>query len=415
MAVKGIDEIKGIGNLIEETVVDKINSIQDKYIQEIPTEYYSFDDEFDDDGELSQEEIIRNLNKKINGFSDYDLYNGRLGAIDHAIDVSDLPEGYRFQGFTFSESFVYITAYDKDSDGLSVILVYDHKGNYLGKMFLPKGAGGDAHVGGVSYDSEHNILYITGTRGTVLVLDNNLIENAINKQKENGIFNFNLDRSNNDFVIDDKNINLFYSLPIGLQQYLKTTGDSLNAASVYYDKKSHKLYVPTYSAHSKVYVFNVKFDKGNPGYEFDKIYGLNEATEQKDDDVDLPPAIQGVSIYTNKKGEQYLLTASSCGGKKSIIVKYKINSDGSLSLVGGKILMKVKGAENMMIDEDDGLVYINVENNVGGSKQNGGKFYCYDIENHLNEPFIQEDYDDVTKALSNSARLIDNNSDYYNC
>ncbi len=422
MAVKGLSEIKEIGSLIKETNEDTTTYYQNILNRDNSLEYFNVDDQVDDLGELSQQEIIKDINKIVNGYDENDLLNNQLTGIENPIDVSDLPEGYRFQGYTYTKKFIYITAHDHVSNGRSVILVYDHNGNYLGKMFLPNGAGGDAHVGGVSYDSEHNILYITGTRGDVLVLNNKSIEDAINDKKGNNRFSFYLENDKSfrfkDLVINNKDINLFYSMPKEIQKYIRTTGDNLNAASVYYDEKTHKLYIPTFSSNTKIFVFDVKFDNnGNPIYEYDKIYGINDFTEQSIDDADLPPGVQGVSIYTNEQGEQYLLTVSSYSSNRSVLVKYKINSDGSLTFAGQTIPKDsngkgIRGAENMMID--DGLVYINVENDVGETNQTGGEFYCYDIEKDINGPTDDGDYITASHYLSKSAyKNGDAKSDYY--
>lgn len=216
MAIKGFEGINGVGRVIDEGNVDFNSNLVDSSdqgrvgVSDIPNDIF-------DDFELDQFSAVQDLNRLINT----EIMNS-LGiiAINDPIDVSDLPDDYRFQGYTATDNYIYITAHDnkKNRHDSSVILVYDHKCNYLGKMFLPVGAGGDAHVGGVSYDSEHNILYITGRNGDVLVLDNELIEDAIGKKDiPKDSFDFELDDYDyfriEDLIVNNQDINLFDSIP----------------------------------------------------------------------------------------------------------------------------------------------------------------------------------------------------------
>lgn len=415
MAIKGFDDIKGVGKVINnysDTSDGSLTANQDIVVSEI-VDVAQYADQIASDLGHEQYSIINNINNILNQHLMNIAFNRGL-SLDKHIDVSDLPDNYRFQGYTITDNYIYITAHDHDNEKPSVMLVYNHDGDYLGKVFLPIGAGGDAHVGGVSYDSLHNILYITGRNGDVLVLDNELIESAIEDQSDidKGSFSFSMDDYDyfriEDLIINNQDINLLYSIPEEIQEYLKTTSDNLNAASVYYDEDTKKLYIPTFSANSKVYVFDVEFDKnGKPIYKYDKIYGINDATSSKVDDVDLPPAIQGVSIYTDDKGEQYLLTVSSYSSRDSVLVKYKINEDGSLTFSGQKVLEGIKGAENMTINGND--VYINVENDVSGSHhQDGGTFYRFDIIRDIDGSIEDYKYLHAIEKLDSSASKYDN-------
>lgn len=147
---------------------------------------------------------------------------------------------------------------------------------------------------------------------------------------------------------------------------------------------------------------------GKPLYKFDKIYGINEVTKSTVDDVELPPAIQGVGVYTDKNGDRYLLTISSYSSNDSVIVKYKINDDGSLIFSGQKVLKDVKGAENITFDGNK--VYINVENDVSGSHhQDGGTFHCIDVENDIINSIDDKNYQDAIEDLKKPASGYDDN------
>ena len=330
------------------------------------------------------------------------------------IDTTHLPfyddkHRYRFQGFTVTEDNIYVTAHGKKGDP-SVILVYDKDGNYRGILKLPKGGGRDSHVGGISYDSLHNVLYLTGTDGKVLVINNEYLENIYkdNDTRNDKPFNIDLDDDEdfdiNSFLVDGASIDLKRDL----EKYLKDHNiddydsnikddwfhemlessniikdkSSSGAASVYYDEINHKLYVPTFSRDSKIFVYDVSFDEeGNPIYTFKDIYGMDSSSDFKIDDVDLPYGLQGVATYTYPNGDTYLLMVSSYGTVDSSIAKYRIKEDGSLEFAGQHIFYGKKGLENVVVDSKTGDVYCNFENYAGGSDNDGSEFESINVDN----------------------------------
>lgn len=176
-----------------------------------------------------------------------------------------------------------------------------------------------------------------------------------------------------------------------------------DAASVYFDEESQKIYIPTFSSDTEIYVFDVKYDSnGKLEYVFDKIYGLGENMEGISN-INLPYAVQGVATYNAANGEKYILMTSSYSGADSIITKYKINEDDSLTFTGQKIF-DTPGLENIVIDEN-GAIYGNVENYVGGRKdQDGGTFIITNVSD------INDSSDDNKYCeLMNSYKIIAEN------
>lgn len=306
----------------------------------------------------------------------YQIYN-----FDNDLDTSDLPhyddpKRYRFQGFTMTDDYIYISAYDKEGKP-SLLLVYDNDGNYVGRVALPSGVSRYAHVGGMSYDKEHDILYITDKKGKVLALDNEILSAAIKDcTSELGKgFNIDLDEKKDfeidDFIIDKQSLDIRKSI----EEFMGPDYDGYlpDAASVYYDEENHKIYIPTFSEDSKIFVYDVEFDnKGKPSYKFDTIYGMGKDDVNKINDTNLPYAVQGVGTYTDSNGDKYLLINSSYSGIDSAITKYKINDDGSIEFAGQHIFNNKYGIENMVVDPDTGDIYCNYENNVAGTRQDGG-------------------------------------------
>ncbi len=338
---------------------------------------------------------------------DHNNYNSFTEKFDNSeFPFIDGKDGYRFQGFTITDNFIYVTAYSKN-DNPSVVLVYDKDGKYLGHIKLPSNGGRDSHVGGISYDGENNLLYITGKGGRVLVIDNEDLENGFIDQARRAGEPFEIDFDDlenfdfNSFVIDDKSINIrkdfkkylkdnnidIYEVDDSdIEDYIESIfgiedKTNLNAASVYYDEENHKLYIPTFSGDSKVFVYDVSFDEnGKPSYKLDTIYGIGSVNNNTIDDVNLPYGLQGVATYTDKNGDKYLIMASSYGFIDSTLTMYKINDDGTIEFAGQKVFKGKRGLENIVVDSDTGDIYCNFENNVIGSKNDGSELLKVNID-----------------------------------
>ena len=396
MSIKGVKQDYIISNKVEDYSNESLSISFDTFKKAINT----------------SNEVLE-LDSMCENPSNLDNYNSMRDLFDKKFDVSDLPyyddrHRYRFQGFTVTKDFIYITAHGGKNDP-SVILVYDKEGNYLGQVKLPTGGGKNSHVGGISYDSEHDILYLTSTNGKVLVINNKYLANIFkdNSTRNDSPFNINLDDEEdfdlNSFVIDETSIDIKrdfdkYLKDHSIDSYNSNIQDdwfhemledanvienkaSLNASSVYYDEINHKLYVPTFSRDSKIFVYDVSFDEeGNPIYTFKDIYGIGSSSDIKIDDVNLPYGIQGVATYTDPNGDTYLLMVSSFGTIDSTIAKYKIKEDGSLEFAGQHIFYGKKGLENIVVDPKTGDIFCNFENYAGGTDNDGGNFESIHVD-----------------------------------
>lgn len=73
-----------------------------------------------------------------------------------------ISDGYTPQGITTIDGQIFITAYKSGEN--SRIYIYDEStSEYKGKLILNN----KAHVGGITYDEENGIIFVTGTKGSV--------------------------------------------------------------------------------------------------------------------------------------------------------------------------------------------------------------------------------------------------------
>ena len=340
-------------------------------------------------------------------------------------DVSNLPyyddnKRYRFQGFTVTDKYIYITAHgDISKTDPSVLLVYDRDGNYLGLVKLRSGAGRYSHVGGISYDSEHDYLYLTGSGGKIYTLDNKILSDGISDfTNRYGDIPFEVDLNEEnkfnlkDFLVVEDGINIrddyteFVLNEINRTKRVEDYGDlDVRASSVYYDEINQKVYVPTFSSDSKIFVYDVKYDEnGKPEYIFKTVYGYGSELTGVVSNKDLPCGIQGVATYTDKNNDTYLLMTSSFGDIDSVITKYKICENDELEFSGQYIFEGKPGLENIIVDADNGNVFCNFENYAGGSVQDGGEFETINIDK-INGSKDDDRYISINQQIRNIARI----------
>ena len=430
MSVTGIKNDYSDKNSLDKIVINKnvsvnVNALSNVFETNNPSEELDLNEINNLYNEDYKSKIINNNISLLNEYRN--IYGNHLtGTIDPpALPMQDEEPGrYRTQGLTVTDKYIYVTAHGKHEDP-SIILVYDSKtGKYLGKVTLPNEGGRDSHVGGISYDSENDLLYLTGTDGSVIVLDNEVLNRTIenNENKNNEPFDVDIEEKDkifiDSFIVDKESINIaddYYDyliehdllpIEIGFINDIITSVNkedetsNLNAASVYYDEENKKLYIPTFSEDSKVFVYDVTIDEdGTPHYELNTIYGLGEDSSDEINSTNLPYGIQGVATYTDENGEKYLLMTSSYSDNDSCITKYKINSEGELEFAGQKVLEGKKGLENLVVDSETGNIYGNVENDVKGSNHQTGEELVVvninDIDGESNDPLYVQTMDEM--------------------
>lgn len=208
------------------------------------------------------------------------LENGYDGDICLKVDYANIKnDGYMVQGFTFVKEYIIISAYHKVSfcKGKSRIYFYSVKtGKYLGFVELDN----SAHVGGVTYDKEKDVLFVTGSYGKVNAYCMNSLIKAL--KKEGKLIKY-----------DSSNIDISLVL-VG----------NVSAATIYFFEGN--LYVATCSNVGKVVKYTIRYDEKK--ILVDKYQIISDA----------PACIQGICLF-NYKDKRYYLFSQSYGKSKSTI------------------------------------------------------------------------------------------------
>lgn len=225
-------------------------------------------------------------------YSNTDIYS--------SIDYSKIKEdGFISQSLVRINGKTFITAYTKKENTstggheYSRIYVYDDNGNYEGKMTLNN----DAHVGGISYDKENNILYVTNSNGKIDAYDYNKIINNINTKNSDYTFYLGQD----------------YQIPCDIN--LSNIIDDMPASTIYYD--NGHLYACKYVADDNGILMKipVTMEDGKITANKNNIYT----------NYNMPKQIQGVA-HTTYNGKEYLIVTCSAGVADGRIHLYEYNN-----------------------------------------------------------------------------------------
>ncbi len=85
------------------------------------------------------------------------------------VDGCGLPEElkhYVMQGMAMTPEYTFVAAYDKEG-GKSILYALDAEKNWTATLWLPEAS----HCGGMAYDENHNLLWVTGPEGSVYAMD----------------------------------------------------------------------------------------------------------------------------------------------------------------------------------------------------------------------------------------------------
>lgn len=174
---------------------------------------------------------------------------------------------YVIQGVTSAKTYVLITAYT-DTGENSKIFVFDENYNLLKETFIYN----NAHVGGITYDKDHDFIWITDKQGKISAYK---LDDIINNSTVEPVYK-KVDVSLN-------LINIF---------------GNLGAAFVTYYK--NRIYVGNYNIESKSII---------KSYEVCSDGNINLASERI---IKSTNAVQGISFIENN-GETYMAISSSFG------------------------------------------------------------------------------------------------------
>lgn len=247
---------------------------------------------------------------------------------------------YTVQSITSIDNKILISAYKRKHNSRIYVYDFDTK-NYEGVIILDN----KAHVGGISYDKNHEILYVTGSNGEINSYDYRVIKNY-NKSNDKYVIDFS---DNEEGKLEDK-----LEIKINNNINVKNLDEDAEASTIYY--YNDRLYVATFNPVNNGYLYSYKV---NYNEKEKKITIIDEHTKK----YRIGARIQGIGL-TSIGNNEYLVCTQSIGITKSVFLLYEI-SDEKLTFLGRKYLDD-PGLEGITIDNEGYIVGIfeNNERNV---------------------------------------------------
>lgn len=243
-----------------------------------------------------------------------------------------IADGYTPQGITTIDGQIFITAYKTEEK--SRIYIYDKITNeYKGVLILNN----KAHVGGISYDEENGIIFVTGSNGKVNTYSYPKIKRVINNKQ--------IIKNGSSFTIpfsDDENDDFYFQIKNDININFSEEMDSKAATVYYYD--------------GRIYIGS--FEGIGPGIlvSYDLSYNQEDNTINTSDVkmILLPNATQGIAV-TDYNNSKYLITAQSVGTSKSTITIFKKHGD---EYEHGRIYLNDPGIEGIEVNSKGEVIAV---------------------------------------------------------
>lgn len=317
--------LEGIGNLQTETI-----SAHTKYVNLITAAQIVIQTFSEAEGNMTQQ-IYQNLRNLLTAcFTESS--HGILAFSYYEIQAFNEANGtdFRIQGYTMAGDYYLITAYDKTKSNGSRVYVYDKNGKNIGYISLKNILDKHSHVGGITYDSKNNILFITGKNGVVNSYDFDAVTSTLNMTS--------------DYIKEAVEIPSEADLsPIveGSVDISNHIEGKTSAATTYYSESEQALYVADCAGEGTLIKYNVEY---NP--ETNKVtYDSGKVVSK-----DFAACCQGVATYEDANGNNYIYATQSYGKHHdSVIKKYEVTSTG-IEEVGATII-DTPGLEGIQIDK----------------------------------------------------------------
>ena len=244
---------------------------------------------------------------------------------------------FTIQSITSIEGKILISAYRKGFN--SRVYIFDLvTSKYEGMIVLDN----RAHVGGISYDEDNQILFITGSNGEINSYDYKAIKELSDKYDGEYVINFN---DNIDKFGEEQ-----LTIKIKNNINVKKIDENAEASTIYY--YNDRLYVGTFNPTNNGYLhsYKVLYDE-----EKREIRIVDEHTKK----YRIGARIQGIGL-TNIDGVEYLVCTQSLGVTKSVFLLYEIREE-ELVFLGRKYIDDV-GLEGITINEYGTIIGV-FENN----------------------------------------------------
>lgn len=185
------------------------------------------------------------------------------------------------QGLTFTDDYFLVSAYDYYKNNDSCIIVLDKKGNLINVCSLNN----KAHVGGISYNRDNNLLWVTGEFGNINVYD---FESIINSDNSSPIYS-------------DLDVGK------GLINYRNPFLNSVSFLTVY----DNRLFIGNFSLNNQGFIKE---------YEIFIDDETNELVLNYIRKFAIPDKVQGVSFYSLNNNE-YIIFSRSYGRNISSVLQ----------------------------------------------------------------------------------------------
>lgn len=251
-------------------------------------------------------------------------------------------DGFTAQGYTIADTNshitsngkVMITAYNKDGENSRIYIYNSQTGEFEGKIVLDN----KDHVGGATFDSKNQILYVTSSVGRVNSYDYQIVTKMIEQAKDDFDGPYTVDMTKYDRSI--------YNIENTIETKSEASSNSITKQDgmdsiFYYDGY---LYSCTYAGTGKLIRTEMEIEKDPRTQEVTNIIEKETTTIGS-----LPSAVQGIA-FCEENGTNYLITASSAANMSSRLKIFEISDEGNLIDKGTKVVSH-KGLEGIYIND----------------------------------------------------------------
>ncbi len=251
-------------------------------------------------------------------------------------------DGFTAQGYTIADTNshitsngkVMITAYNKDGENSRIYIYNSQTGEFEGKVVLDN----KDHVGGATFDSKNQILYVTSSEGRVNSYDYQIVTKMIEQAKDDFDGPYTVDMTKYDRSI--------YNIENTIETKSEASSNSITKQDgmdsiFYYDGY---LYSCTYAGTGKLIRTEMEIEKDPRTQEVTNIIEKETTTISS-----LPSAVQGIA-FCEENGTNYLITASSADNMSSRLKIFEISDEGNLIDKGTKVVSH-KGLEGIYIND----------------------------------------------------------------
>jgi|GEM_PF-4897477 len=251
-------------------------------------------------------------------------------------------DGFTAQGYTIADTNshitsngkVMITAYNKDGENSRIYIYNSQTGEFEGKIVLDN----KDHVGGATFDSKNQILYVTSSEGKVNSYDYKALTSMIDQAKDDFDGPYTVDMTKYDTSI----YNIANTIETKPQASSNSITDQDGMDSVFY--YDGYLYSCTYAGTGKLIRTEMEIEKDS------RTQKITNIIEKETITIDsLPSAVQGIA-FCEEDGTDYLVTASSASGMSSRLKIFEISDEGNLIDKGTKVISH-KGLEGIYIND----------------------------------------------------------------